>query len=213
VKRSYRQTFDKGSRSGSWFFWPCWSFWLPRRQRTASAPLNQSSSTPVAARPAIATSRFTSMTPSSPSEVVETIRGSGLHLLFRDDTDLRLGSASTITLDKFVCNPDTKAGELVATVCRSTRTLWAPTTRVWTTWISTIHPVLAATATDRPNYPNAIGFAVARERLGRRRPGWCAAYRGVPPLETAWRGAWFADYPRSQDRQPAIRGRRQTAVG
>ena len=66
MKRSYRQTFDKGSRSGSWFFWPCWSFWLPRRQRTASAPLNQSSSTPVAARPAIATSRFTSMTPSSP---------------------------------------------------------------------------------------------------------------------------------------------------
>ncbi len=51
-------------------------------------------------------------------EVVETISGGGLHLLFRDDTDLRLGSASTITLDKFVYNPDTKAGELVASMSR-----------------------------------------------------------------------------------------------
>ncbi|MDA1099019.1 MAG: FecR domain-containing protein [Proteobacteria bacterium] len=51
-------------------------------------------------------------------EVVETIRQGALHLLFRDDTDLRLGSATTITLDKFVYNPETNAGELVASMSR-----------------------------------------------------------------------------------------------
>ncbi len=51
-------------------------------------------------------------------EVVETIRNGGLHILFRDDTDLRLGSASTMTLDKFIYNPDTNAGELVASMSR-----------------------------------------------------------------------------------------------
>jgi len=51
-------------------------------------------------------------------EVVETISQGALHLLFRDDTDLRLGSATTITLDKFVYNPETNAGELVASISR-----------------------------------------------------------------------------------------------
>lgn len=51
-------------------------------------------------------------------EVVETISQGALHLLFRDDTDLRLGSATTITLDKFVYNPDTNTGELVASISR-----------------------------------------------------------------------------------------------
>ena len=51
-------------------------------------------------------------------EVVETVSGGGLHLLFRDDTDLRLGSDSNITLDKFVFNPSDNSGELVASMSR-----------------------------------------------------------------------------------------------
>ncbi|MBC8238840.1 MAG: FecR domain-containing protein [Alphaproteobacteria bacterium] len=51
-------------------------------------------------------------------EVVETISQGALHILFRDDTDLRLGSATTVTLDKFVYNAETNAGELVASMSR-----------------------------------------------------------------------------------------------
>lgn len=51
-------------------------------------------------------------------EVVETISQGALHILFSDDTDLRLGSATTVTLDKFVYNTETNGGELVASMSR-----------------------------------------------------------------------------------------------
>ena len=46
-------------------------------------------------------------------ELVETIEDGALHIQFLDDTRLRLGSASQVTLDRFVYDPDTRAGELV----------------------------------------------------------------------------------------------------
>ncbi len=46
-------------------------------------------------------------------ERVETIVNGALHLQFLDDTRLRLGSASQVTLDSFVYDPDTHAGEMV----------------------------------------------------------------------------------------------------
>ena len=46
-------------------------------------------------------------------ERVETIANGALHLQFLDDTRLRLGSASQVTLDSFVYDPDTHAGEMV----------------------------------------------------------------------------------------------------
>ncbi len=46
-------------------------------------------------------------------ERVETIVNGALHLQFLDDTRLRLGSASQVTLDSFVYDPDTRAGEMV----------------------------------------------------------------------------------------------------
>ena len=47
------------------------------------------------------------------NELVETIEDGALHLQFLDQTRLRLGSASQVTLDRFVYDPDTRAGEMV----------------------------------------------------------------------------------------------------
>ncbi len=47
-------------------------------------------------------------------EVVETVKGGALHIKFLDDTELRLGPASSVTLDSFVYEPNTKAGEFLA---------------------------------------------------------------------------------------------------
>ncbi|MEX2650798.1 MAG: FecR domain-containing protein [Alphaproteobacteria bacterium] len=47
-------------------------------------------------------------------EVVETVKGGALHVVFLDDTELRLGPASSVTLDSFVYDPSTSAGEFVA---------------------------------------------------------------------------------------------------
>lgn len=49
-----------------------------------------------------------------PDELVETIENGALHIRFLDNSKLRLGSASTVTLDSFVYDPSTNAGELVA---------------------------------------------------------------------------------------------------
>ncbi len=47
-------------------------------------------------------------------ELVETVEDGALHIRFLDNTKLRLGSASQVTLDSFVYDPSTSAGELVA---------------------------------------------------------------------------------------------------
>ena len=47
-------------------------------------------------------------------ELVETVEDGALHIRFLDNTKLRLGSASKVTLDSFVYDPNTSAGELVA---------------------------------------------------------------------------------------------------
>ena len=46
-------------------------------------------------------------------EVVETVPDGALHILFNDETNLRLGSDSKVTLDKFVYNTDNNGGELL----------------------------------------------------------------------------------------------------
>jgi hypothetical protein len=45
-------------------------------------------------------------------ETVETANEGALHVVFRDDTDFRLGSASRAVLDRFVYNADSHAGVL-----------------------------------------------------------------------------------------------------
>ena len=47
-------------------------------------------------------------------ELVETVADGALHIRFLDDTKLRLGSSSRATLDSFVYDPSTNAGELAA---------------------------------------------------------------------------------------------------
>ena len=47
-------------------------------------------------------------------ELVETVEGGALHIRFLDNSKLRLGSASKVTLDSFVYDPNTSAGELTA---------------------------------------------------------------------------------------------------
>ncbi len=47
-------------------------------------------------------------------ELVETVKDGALHIRFLDNTRLRLGSASRVTLDSFVYDPSTNAGEMVA---------------------------------------------------------------------------------------------------
>ena len=46
------------------------------------------------------------------NEVVETSKKSALHLTFLDKSIFRLGAASRATLDRYVYDPDSKAGEL-----------------------------------------------------------------------------------------------------
>lgn len=46
------------------------------------------------------------------NEVVETVRDGALHLRFIDDTEFKLGSDSRATLDTFIYDPATNAGEL-----------------------------------------------------------------------------------------------------
>ena len=48
------------------------------------------------------------------NELVETVENGALHVRFLDNTKLRLGSSSRVTLDSFVYDPDTGAGEMVA---------------------------------------------------------------------------------------------------
>ncbi|SLN77520.1 FecR protein [Oceanibacterium hippocampi] len=45
-------------------------------------------------------------------EVVRTVTRGALHLSFLDNSVLRLGSASTVTLDEFVYDPSTSGGEM-----------------------------------------------------------------------------------------------------
>ncbi len=45
------------------------------------------------------------------NEVVETVKRGALHLVFHDDTILRLGSDSRATLDRFVYDPNSSAGQ------------------------------------------------------------------------------------------------------
>ncbi len=45
------------------------------------------------------------------NEVVETARRGALHLLLHDGSDFRLGSDSRATLDRFVYDPNSKAGQ------------------------------------------------------------------------------------------------------
>lgn len=52
------------------------------------------------------------------NEVVETVADGALHLMFGDGSELRLGSASTATLDSFVYNPGTRAGEMTVNMTR-----------------------------------------------------------------------------------------------
>ncbi len=47
------------------------------------------------------------------NELVETVENGALHILFLDDTTLRLGSLSQVTLDSFVYDPNTSSGEMV----------------------------------------------------------------------------------------------------
>ena len=47
-------------------------------------------------------------------ELVETVEDGALHIRFLDNTKLRLGSSSMVTLDTFVYDPSTSAGELTA---------------------------------------------------------------------------------------------------
>jgi hypothetical protein len=54
------------------------------------------------------------------NEVVETVENGALHLRFSDGSEFRVGPASRATLDSFVYNPSTNAGEMVLTMVRGT---------------------------------------------------------------------------------------------
>lgn len=51
-------------------------------------------------------------------EALRTVEGGALHVVFEDDTRLRLGSAATVTLDEFVYDADAGAGRLAGSVAR-----------------------------------------------------------------------------------------------
>jgi len=51
-------------------------------------------------------------------ETLRTVEGGALHVVFEDDTRLRLGSAATVTLDEFVYDADAGAGRLAGSVAR-----------------------------------------------------------------------------------------------
>jgi hypothetical protein len=54
------------------------------------------------------------------NEVVETVENGALHLRFADGSEFRVGPGSRATLDSFVYNPGTNAGEMVLTLVRGT---------------------------------------------------------------------------------------------
>ena len=51
-------------------------------------------------------------------ETLRTVEGGALHVIFEDDTELRMGSAATVTLDEFVYDGDAGTGKLVGSVAR-----------------------------------------------------------------------------------------------
>ncbi len=51
-------------------------------------------------------------------EIIETGRGGALHVLFLDGTDLRLGSASRVVLDRFVYDPSSRRGQMLVHMVR-----------------------------------------------------------------------------------------------
>lgn len=51
-------------------------------------------------------------------ETLRTATGGALHVTFADDTELRMGSAATVTLDEFVYDGNAGAGRLVGSVAR-----------------------------------------------------------------------------------------------
>ena len=51
-------------------------------------------------------------------ETLRTVEGGALHVRFRDSTELRLGSAATVTLDEFVYDPAAGASKMVGSVSR-----------------------------------------------------------------------------------------------
>lgn len=52
------------------------------------------------------------------NELVETVDNGALHLKFEDGSELRLGSASSATLDKFVYDPGSRGGEMAVDMTR-----------------------------------------------------------------------------------------------
>ncbi|MEQ9639443.1 MAG: FecR family protein [Alphaproteobacteria bacterium] len=52
------------------------------------------------------------------AETVETVTDGAMHLAFEDDSELRLGSASVATLDRFVYDPGSGNGEMTANLTR-----------------------------------------------------------------------------------------------
>jgi ferric-dicitrate binding protein FerR (iron transport regulator) len=51
-------------------------------------------------------------------EALRTVDGGALHVVFDDGTELRMGSAATVTLDEFVYDGEAGAGKLVGSVAR-----------------------------------------------------------------------------------------------
>jgi hypothetical protein len=51
-------------------------------------------------------------------ETLHTVEGGALHVIFRDDTELRIGSAATVTLDEFVYDAKAGFGRMVGSVSR-----------------------------------------------------------------------------------------------
>lgn len=54
------------------------------------------------------------------NEVISTGAESSTQLLFRDETSLTIGPTSRVTLDRFVYNPNTRAGDVVVNVFQGT---------------------------------------------------------------------------------------------
>ncbi|MEQ9639441.1 MAG: FecR family protein [Alphaproteobacteria bacterium] len=52
------------------------------------------------------------------NELVETVANGAMHLMFSDGSELRLGSASTATLDSFVYDPGAGGGEMTVNMTR-----------------------------------------------------------------------------------------------
>ena len=51
-------------------------------------------------------------------ETLRTVEGGALHVVFEDATELRMGSAATVTLDEFVYDGAAGTGKLVGSVAR-----------------------------------------------------------------------------------------------